>query len=340
MSKRTRLFLLISAGVLATGLGTGLLASYMGVGLQSLTQMGSDSPAELAYLPQDSALVAFANVRDVMDSELRRKLLPLRPDDTNASDDFEAKTGISIERDVDVVVASFAHTGENERPLLVARGRFDEPRIEGLVRDQNGTVEDYKGVKLMTVADNDQTLAIAFPEASLLVAGTVDAVRRAIDTKQGAAPDITNNAEVMNLVRDIDDANAWAVGRFDAMAQRGRLPSELAGQLPPINWFAASGRINGGVQGVLQAEANSDQAAADLRQVVQGFMALARLNTRQSAELTALLNSLQLGGDGRTVSVTFAVPADMVEAFVALHQRRQQDDPNPDPPEQPNPPVF
>ncbi len=337
MSKRTRLFLLVSAGVLVAGLGTGVLASYMGVGIQSLTTLGSGGPAELAYLPQDSSLIAFANVRDVMDSELRQKLLPLRPDDTNASDDFETKTGISIERDVDVVVASFASTGENERPLLVARGRFDEPRIEGLVRDQNGTVEDYKGVKLMTVADDAQTMAVAFPEAGLVVAGTVDAVRRAIDTKQGAAPDITSNAEVMNLVRDIDDANAWAVGRFDAMARRGRVPSGLAGQLPPINWFAASGRINGGVHGVLQAEANTEEAAADLREVVRGFMALARLNTRQSAELGSLLNSLQLGGDGRTVSLTFAVPAEMVEAFVALHhQRRDQGDT----PEAPNPPTF
>ena len=338
MSKRTRLFLLVSAGILVAGLGTGVLASYMGVGIQSLTTFGADGPAELAYLPQDSALIAFANVRDVMDSELRQKLLPLRPDDTNASDDFETKTGISIERDVDIVVASFAPAGEGERPLLVARGRFDEARIEGLVRDQNGTVEDYKGVKLMTVADDNQTMAVAFPEAGLVVAGTVDAVRKAIDTKQGAAPDITNNAEVMNLVRDIDDANAWAVGRFDAMARRGRVPSDLADKLPPINWFAASGRINGGVHGVLQAEANSDEAAADLREVVRGFMALARLNTRQSGELSALLNSLQLGGDGRNVSLTFAVPAEMVEAFVALHHRRDQGDP-PDA-DAPNPPAF
>jgi hypothetical protein len=135
----------------------------------------------------------------------------------------------------------------------------------------------------------------------------------------------------------MDDANAWAVGRFDAMTRQGRVPAELAGQLPPINWFAARGRINGGVEGVLTAEANSDEAAADLREVVRGFMALARLNTRQSAELTALLNSLQLGGDGRTVSVSFAVPAEMVEAFVALHQRRDRETPDPD---QPNQPVF
>lgn len=329
-----------ATGVLVAGLGTGLVASYMGLGIKSLQVFSATGPAELAYLPQDSALVAYANVREVMDSELRQKLLAARPDTPDNTDpdspdtqdperSFEERTGISIERDVDTVVAALTRNGEREHPLVVARGRFDEARIEGVVRGQNGTVEDYKGVKLLTVPGDDNTLAVAFPEAGLAVVGFADAVRTAIDTRQGASPDITTNAEVMNLVADMDDANAWAVGRFDAMARQGRLPSEIAGQLPPINWFAARGRINGGVEGVLTAEANSDQAAADLREVVRGFMALARLNTRQSAEITSLLNSLQLGGDGRTVSITFAVPAEMVDAFVALHQRRdRQDDPD------------
>lgn len=309
----------------------------MGVGIKSLQVFSATGPAELVYLPQDAALVAFANVREVMDSELRRTILAARPDkpDNDNSDpdspdvpdperSFEDRTGISIERDVDRVVAAMTRSGENEHPLVVARGRFDEARIEGVVREQNGTVEDYRGVKLMTVPGDDNTLGVAFPEAGLAVVGQADAVRKAIDTKQGASPDITTNAEVMNLVADMDDANAWAVGRFDAMARQGRLPAEIAGQLPPINWFAARGRINGGVEGVLTAEANTDQAASDLREVVRGFMALARLNTRQSAELTALLNSLQLGGDGRTVSISFAVPAETVNAFVALHQQRRE----------------
>jgi hypothetical protein len=344
MTKKTRLFVFGATGVLVAGLGTGLLASYMGVGIKSLQVFSATGPAELAYLPQDAALIAYANVREVMDSDLRQKLLAIRPDsptpDNNNSDpdapdtpdapdpdrNFEARTGISIERDVDTVVAAMTRSGENEHPLLVARGRFDEARIEGVVREQNGTVEDYRGVKLMIVPGDNDTMGVAFPEAGLAVVGRAEAVRKAIDTKQGASPDITTNAEVMNHVASMDDANAWAVGRFDAMARQGRLPSQLAGQLPPINWFSARGRINGGVEGVIQAEANTDEAAADLREVVRGFMALARLNTRQSAEITALLNSLQLGGDGRTVTVSFTIPAEVVDAFVALRQRREPPD--------------
>jgi hypothetical protein len=77
MTKRTRLFLIGSGGILVVGLGTGVLASYMG--LQSVV-IGGDGPAELAYLPQDVNAVAFANVREVMDSELRSKLMGIRPE--------------------------------------------------------------------------------------------------------------------------------------------------------------------------------------------------------------------------------------------------------------------
>ena len=79
MTKRTRLFLFVATGVLVAGLGTGLLASYMG-GIQSLVLIGSNGPADLAYVPADAKVVAYANVRDVMDSQLRQKLMQLEPD--------------------------------------------------------------------------------------------------------------------------------------------------------------------------------------------------------------------------------------------------------------------
>lgn len=320
MTKRTRMFVLISAGVLVVGLGTGLVASYMGLGLQSLTIIGGNGPAELAYIPSDAGLVAFANVRDVMDSQLRQKLLQVRPDSRNGTAELEMRTGIDIERDVDVVVASFAEGGSDpDRALVVARGRFDRVRIEGLVLERGGAAEDYKGVRLLTVDGDDQTFALAFVEPDLVVFGNAAAVRRAIDTK-ASGTNITSNGEVMDLVRDIDDGNAWAVGRVDRMAREGRLPEPLAGRLPPITWFAATGRINGGVEGLIRAEATTDQAAADLREVVRGFVALARLQTRENTELSTVLNSLQLGGEGRTVSLGFSVPPETIDALAAMRR--------------------
>ena len=76
MTKRTRLFLIVSGGILVAGLGTGLVAAYVG-GLQNLTLIGSSGPDELAYIPSDARVVAYANVREIMDSELHQKLRSL-----------------------------------------------------------------------------------------------------------------------------------------------------------------------------------------------------------------------------------------------------------------------
>jgi len=232
------MFMGFAVGVLVVGLGTGFVTSYYG--LPALAQFGSDGPGELAYLPQDARLVAFANVRDVMDSELRRKIMTLRPDRPNRPDspdapdtpdadhdNFLEQAGINIETDVDRVVASLSGgttEADRERPLVLARGRFDDDLIETLVRQRGGQVENYKGTRLLTHSEGEHNVGLAFVEPDLVAFGTAAAVRRAIDTKQGGVASITRNEEVMALVRDIDSGNAWAVGRFDAISSRARLP--------------------------------------------------------------------------------------------------------------------
>src|SRR6185436_2605140 len=103
MTKRTRLFLFIAAGILIIGLGTGLVASYMGLPVSAL--VGSSGPDELKYIPVDARLVAFADVRDVMNSEVRQKLRTMRPETPPNAAEFESKTGINFENDTDRVVA-------------------------------------------------------------------------------------------------------------------------------------------------------------------------------------------------------------------------------------------
>ena len=85
-----------------------------------------------------------------------------------------------------------------------------------------------------------------------------------IDTKP--ADDVKDNDELMRLVRDIDDGDAWVVARFDALTG-GRLPAEVANQLPPINWFSARGFVNSGVEGQLRVETRDEASAKNLQDV-------------------------------------------------------------------------
>src|SRR3712207_3751617 len=156
MTKRTRNFVVAAVAILVLGLTTGLVASYMGLPVAVFSSAAG--PDELKYVPQDAAVVAYANVRDLMDSDLRQRLRTLEPR-TPERDDFQQRTGVDIERDIDAVVATMLPTAASapsapasphpdHRPLVLARGRFDVVRLEGLAREHGGQVADYKGTRL------------------------------------------------------------------------------------------------------------------------------------------------------------------------------------------------
>ena len=65
-------------------------------------------------------------------------------------------------------------------------------------------------------------------------------------------------------------------------------------QLPPINWLAASGRIDSGLHGLVRAEAQDEQGAQNLRDVVQGFLALARMQGAREPAYKGMLDSVAL----------------------------------------------
>jgi hypothetical protein len=305
------------------------------MGLQVL--VGPDGPADLAYLPQDAKAVAFANVREVLDSELRSKLMSLRPDgapdldpdpDVDATGpqnprDLFAATGVDLERDVDSVLASLSGDGNQARPLVVARGKFNNGLIESAIlqhAENRARVETYKGTRMVVITEGSEALAVGFAEPGLLVLGVEDGVRRALDAK-ASGNNIVDNAELMKLVRDSDDGNAWAVARFDALTNNANLPPEIASRLPAISWFAASGHINGGLRATLRAETRDDASAQNLRQVLQGVLALARLQAGPNPGIDGLINTLQLGGTGKTVSIGFMVDPAMIDALSALMPR-------------------
>ena len=103
MTKKTRYFLAGSAAVLAAGLGTGLVAYYTG-GFQPVSASAVSN--ELRYVPADATVVAYADVRAIMDSDLRARLKEAMPMHEQGQREFQTQTGIDIEHDIDYVVAS------------------------------------------------------------------------------------------------------------------------------------------------------------------------------------------------------------------------------------------
>ena len=347
MTTKTRYFVIVSLLVLGVGLGTGLVAYYVGFPAGAQSRRGG--PVELGYVPRNASVIAFANVQEIMNSELRQKLRRALPLQENGQQELQNQTGINLETDVDTVVAcmhpDLSSTNSPGAGMVLARGRFDEVKIESLMREHGAHVETYNGKRLIVADPKDvdtdiphgdfmvpphaRSFSLSFMEPGLAAIGSTTLIKSAIDlhkagnNPQAGLESVTGNDELMNLVRSLDNANAWAVGRFDALRTQSHLPENVLSQIPAITWFAVSGHVNGGIRGTLRAEARDDESANNLRDVVRGFLALAKLGVGAKPELQAMMQSLELGGSGKTVSLSFAVPAEVFDAIGAMANQRK-----------------
>jgi hypothetical protein len=322
MSKKTRVFVVTAAAILAVGLTTGLVASYMGLPVAFSRAAGPD---ELQYVPADAAVVAYANVREIMDSQFRERFRQFEPD-TRERDEFQKKTGVNIETDINTVVAAMTSvpqqgTDPRNSILILARGTFQQAQLEKLALDHGGQVEDYNGKRLLSHRNDagETDMAIGFLEADLIALGGYDAIKRSIDAN-GGRNIVSTNSDIMRQIGELDAANAWAVGRFDAIAGSAHVPSEVQAHLPAIQWFSAATHVNGGVSGVFKAEARDEESAKNMRDVLNGFLALAKMQSSERPELKTMVDSLQLSGEGKNVAVSFTLPSELFDALQQLKQ--------------------
>jgi hypothetical protein len=328
-NKKTRYFVAISAAILVVGLGTGLVASYMGMPISVFSRAAG--PDELQDVPSDAAVVAYANVREVMDSDFRKRFKSLEPTQEQRNQ-FEEKTGINFETDVDSVVAAvMPKDGMANNPagsfLILARARYQAARLEALAVEHGAEVADYQGKRLITTHETNasgrshEDMAFGFVEADLVAFGTVNTVKAAIDA-HATNHNIVSNNDMMKLVNEIENSNAWAVGRFDAIANKVGIPNEIAAQMPAISWFSAAGHINGGVSGSFKAEAKDEATAKNLRDIMQGFLAMAKMQAGSKPGMQQLADSLVLSGEGTTVALQFAIPTEVLDVLEGMAKSR------------------
>jgi len=342
MTQRTRYFLVSSALVMTVVLATGLVAFYNGNLPMTSSAAG---PAELAYLPGETTAVAYANVRSIMDSEFRKKLKQLLPTG-DAKDELLKETGIDLEKDIDTVVAGFTaspsksmstsgsgglgavNVATDNGAIALVRGRFNNANIEALATQHGATVETYKGKRVLIMGAGNwkdgqpgmpsHAGGLAFLESGLLALGEVSAVKKAIDTA-AARTDITKNASLMKYVTEVQNSgNAWIVGKMDTMSNTAGLPDQVKNQVAGLEWFSVSAKVNGGLNGVLRADAKDDASAENMRDIVRGGIAAARMMAGQDPKLTAMLNALQLQGAGKTVAISFTIPPEMLDIINGL----------------------
>ena len=316
MTRQTRLFVLGASGLLVLGLCAGLFAY---VNREAALAVAVDGPVEFRYVPADASVVAYANIREVMLSDVRERIRQIALDDIGQNE-LQSQFGLDIEHDIDHMLA-FLSPGVEGRlaGLVLFRGRFDTTRLEGVVRAGGATVDIYEGKRVVSVdTDEAGSLAMVFMEPGLVAVGDLSTVQQAI-VRGSTTSDITSNSNMMGLLDLVETgSNAWAVGRFGDLSALGFLPDEVSAQMPAVAAFAISGRVNGGLSGSLSIEGRDEEAGQNLRDVLRGFLALAAMQTTGRPALQTMVDSLQLSGAGAFATLSFWVPSDALDLLLSL----------------------
>jgi hypothetical protein len=344
MTRKTRYFFMGSAGALLLGIGAGLFAyrtyHHPAAGTRGL-------PAELRFVPADAELVAYADVHSIMGSDMRKELERIAMGQRHGQQQTHEFAGIDVEKNINHVVAYAEAAGGDPAPshgLVLAQGTFDQASVEQFIRNHGGSVEDYHGQHLLVRkvqpdSAHPEELAVGFVRPDLIAVGGAELVKRALDASTasggGASADVTANADLTRLMQDASSGSAWVAGQFDAVSRGMKLPPNVRQQMPPLRLVSASAHIDGGLRATIKAE-TADKAAADqLRDVVRGAISLVRLQAGSKPELQVTLKSIEMGGTGTTVQLSFALTPDALRAITPQHPQTS-DQPQP-PATQPKP---
>ena len=323
MNRKTRYFVIASLLVLTVGVGTGLVAYYVGFPT-ALRAAGSGRAAARPRQRRRRRLRERSRNHDLGPprahppghaSPSRRPARVRRtPPASTSKPTSTASSPLSYRRP----------DGRFDGPrsgLFIAPGRFNQVKnrsADARARRQRG---NYKGRRLF-VAQHDGVGDVCSRSSSPVwwQSAAPPLVRAAIDRRDGG-DSVRANDEIMGLVRSLDRGNVWAVGRFDALTSQANLPTadrqSVAADYLVRGQRARERRASGDVR----METRDEESAKQFRDVIRGFLALGQDAGRRAPELEQVMRSLQLGGSGKTVAVSFELPAAVLDVLSQASRR-------------------
>ena len=333
--RRSRLVLVIAAVVATVGVGTAL-----GLRLSSPARAAvGPLPGEALALPAEANVVGGFNLRRLLDSPFYAKFLAERKehDMPEAMDEFQERTGINPETDVDQIVAAGWKDESGEGTgALVALGRFDVAKISALIESKPGDVTSKKvaGSTMYTMTEEPEEgegkpelIALSFLGDGAIVIGEPAAVETTIGNfAAGSGAGLEANAELLGRVASLrSDATFWVVGDATALSdapQAVPMPGGGAGEgggmkIPPLKSLSLTGDFDPAVAIELVGEAADAEAAKQLADMLRGLVAFGSMQAAQKPELQQLATAISVTTEELFVRISARFPYELIESLKA-----------------------
>jgi hypothetical protein len=315
---RSRLVVFISMLVVVVGVVAGVSALYLDPARASVGPL----PAAALVLPEDSRFVIGFDVQRFVASPFYKRLTPdMRPE---AMRELEERTGLKPDRDVDQMVVAGRGTAPAGNPLALVFGRFDRQKLGRALETEKKdkvTWKDVQGTTVYLFKEGERgTSALAFLDDSTLLIGAAEGVEAAIGNRAQGKPGLRGNRTLTTLLERVKPGSTfWMVGDQSLLANLPKSVTGPAGDsqvaLPALRSVTVTGDLDPLVAVSVTGEAQDAAGAANLADVVRGFVALASLQAGQKPELKALANAITVATEENRVLVNARIPYETLDAL-------------------------
>ncbi|MBM3811144.1 MAG: hypothetical protein FJW20_05860 [Acidimicrobiia bacterium] len=260
----------------------------------------------LNLVMNDAKVVIGLNMDRVTASGIGKSLMEKADLDKGEFGKFIEATGFDPRRDLREALVASKGEHEKQGSLVIGRGRFESGRIAALAGVHGGSSQTYKGV---TILGKDGGGA-AFLGTTIVVAGSVEDVKAAIDRLQAGAklaPALA--AKIQSASGSYD---AWMFSLTPPTMLGGGSKGGAAGQaelLQAIESFSGGIRVAGeNVELLAEANARSEKDAGALVDVFRFLVQMMAGNQPPDSPLAKMLDSMRTSVDGKTARFQFTAP--------------------------------
>jgi hypothetical protein len=287
----------------------------------------------LSLVPSNAVTVGMVKLREMRSSPLSSMLFQQtdKMSTDGEAEKFLSDAGLSPLKDVDVLVVATAprtNLGSDADVLVIAEGRFNVERLSAAITARGA---QKKGAYfVIDKEDHHDVGAVAFPSASLALAGTERAVAAALEARaNGGTTFRTANGLGMDLNRVDRDATAWAIVDVVRAARltkggtintgKGQPGEALAAALRNVSTVAVWAKDTGSALELGALGLSGDAETLSLiEDTVRGALSAMRLAVKdKSPELVSVLRQFDITRKADSITIEGSIPASSLRDLMA-----------------------
>lgn len=292
----------------------------------------SVDPGLLAMAPAEAVLLTGIDVARTQASPFGQYLLKRVNSEDAHFRQMTSATGFDPRRDLQQLMFVGLSTtgGASSRYVILARGTFDDARIEAIAKAHGAKPSTYEGTPILLQGQGNGASAISFPDAGVAVMGDVASVREVLARRSSPAtldPKLVDYANRVGSNNDVWFATLLAGGFL------GRSFGDSAPQLQNSQALQSILQSAGGVQFGSTVTMTFDattrspqdaQALADVLRFASSLVQMQGANDPRAAVAASALQAMQLETNGSSVHATLGVTEDVLEQMLRSAPRRNR----------------